>query len=107
MLAKYGRTHADSLIEVSNSFARCTLGVSVKEACVQRLKLELDPSHPKRMRHDFNAEWRGGVRSHGFVICLGASSQRDGWIIRPYSARTTGHNHRCVVFIGVSRSAAA
>ena len=58
ILPKYGRTHADSLIEVRDSLARFAFGVSVKEVCISRLKVELDPGHPKcpkRVRHDFNS----------------------------------------------------
>lgn len=55
MFAKYGRTHADSLIEVSDSLARFSFGVIVKEVSIPRLKLELDPGHPEGMRQDFNS----------------------------------------------------
>lgn len=68
ILPKYGRTHADSLIEVSDSLARFAFGVSVKEVCMSRLKLELDPGHPKRpkrVRHDFNS---------GMVGCKNATA---------------------------------
>lgn len=109
VFAKHGRTHADSLIEVSDSLARLSFGVIVKEVSIPRLKLELDPGHPERMRHDFNLGMemvRSAVRSQHFIICLGASSQRDCEMIKPYSALTTGHDRYSLVFIDVSRSAA-
>ena len=54
ILAKYGWTHADGLIEVRNSSAWFAFGVSLKQASMPRLKFELDAGHPKRLRHDFN-----------------------------------------------------
>ena len=54
MFTKYGRTHADSLKEVSDSFARFSFSLNVKEAIMTRLKFELDPGHPERMQHDVN-----------------------------------------------------
>jgi hypothetical protein len=46
MLVKDSWTHADCLIEVSDSSARFAFGVSIKQVCMPRLKVELDPGHP-------------------------------------------------------------
>jgi hypothetical protein len=99
ILAKYGRTHADSLIEVSDSLARFAFGVSVKEACMPRLKLELDPGHPERMRHDFNSGMVRRKEATALLFDLAPLSQRDGEIIRPYSALATGHTTAAVWFL--------
>jgi len=83
ILGKYGRTHADSLIEVSDSLARFAFGVSVKETCMPRLELELDLGHPGRVRDDFNAGMVGRKEATALFIYLGASSQRDSWVTGP------------------------
>lgn len=68
ILAKYGRTHANSLIEVCDSLARFAFGMSVKEVCMPRLKLKLDPGHPECVRHDFNSGMVGCRKANALLF---------------------------------------
>lgn len=68
ILAEYGRTHANGLIEVSDSLARFAFGVCIKEACMPRLKLKLDPGHPERVRHAFNSGMVGCKKANALLF---------------------------------------
>lgn len=104
ILAKDGRTHANSLIEVSDSLARFALGVSVKEACMPRLKLKLDPGHPECVRHDFNAGMVGRKKANALLfVCIGRLFTARKPVNRAMILLETAHDWRCVVVIDISR----